>query len=116
VSDTTRITGVIDVIESFRIHDPQMQAQTMLAFLYSALLINKGESVCIKDIGRLMDCSASSASRNVKMHTKVNRHREKGTGLLDTKSNPNRESEKLISLTSKGRRTIENITETFYRE
>ena len=94
------------VVEEFRKLDPEMQAQTMLAFMFCA---EKEEAATIKEVGNYLEVTSASASRNIAALCEVSRHRRAGHNLLVTFENPEYRVEKLISLTEKGKQLVKKL-------
>jgi DNA-binding MarR family transcriptional regulator len=94
-------------VEEFRKLDSEMQAQTMLAFLYIA----NRSPVTVKDVGEFLGVTSASASRNVAVLGKWSRHNKPGHDLVYSYENPARRIEKFIELTPKGKRVAQTIEE-----
>ena len=97
------------VVEEFRKLDPEMQAQTMLAFMFCAEKEEGGTSATIKEVGNYLEVTSASASRNIAALCEVSRHRRAGHNLLVTFENPEYRVEKLISLTEKGKQLVKKL-------
>lgn len=102
------------VVEEFRKLDPEMQLQTVLAFVLVAHKQSQGSTVTIKEIGEMLGVTSASASRNVAALTNYSRHRKEGHDLITTYENPEFRVEKFIELTDKGKALVtrlENVLE-----
>ena len=97
------------VLEEFRKLDTEMQAQTMMALL----LVARGDvlesPLTVKEIGEKLGVTSASASRNIAVLSKWNRHDRKGHDLVEAYENPKRRVEKFVKLTAKGRRVIQSL-------
>ncbi len=102
------------VVEEFRKLDPEMQLQTVLAFVLVAHKQSQGSTVTIKEVGEMLGVTSASASRNVAALATVNRSRQPGHELVVTYENPEYRVEKFIELTDKGKALVtrlENVLE-----
>jgi DNA-binding MarR family transcriptional regulator len=91
------------VLQEFRSLDKEMQAQTMLAFLYIAERDTQGVETTVLDVGTYLDLTSASATRNVQALSKVHRYGKDGHNLVFTEENPKKRTEKFIYLTDKGK-------------
>lgn len=91
------------VVQEFRSLDKEMQAQTMLAFLYIAERNLQGIDTTVLDVGTYLDLTSASATRNVQALSKIHRYGKEGHNLLYTEENPRNRTEKFIHLTEKGK-------------
>jgi DNA-binding MarR family transcriptional regulator len=91
------------VVQEFRSLDKEMQAQTMLAFLYIAERTSQGVDTTVLDVGTYLDLTSASATRNVQALSKVHRYGKEGHDLVFTEENPRKRTEKFIHLTTKGK-------------
>jgi DNA-binding MarR family transcriptional regulator len=91
------------VMQEFRSLDKEMQAQTMLAFLYIAERDSQGIETTVLDVGTYLDLSSASATRNVQALSKVHRYGKEGHDLVYTAENPRKRTEKFIYLSDKGK-------------
>lgn len=98
-----------NTLEEFRKFDSEIQAQTMLAFLYTARMDLGGSPASIKEVGEYLGLTSASASRNIAVLSKWSRHGKPGHDLVEAIENPEYRSQKLIRLTSKGRRVIKSL-------
>jgi len=102
------------VVEEFRKLDPEMQLQTVLAFILVAHKQSQGNTITIKEVGEMLGVTSASASRNVAALTSINRSRRTGHELVVTYENPEFRVEKFIELTDKGKALVtrlENLVE-----
>jgi DNA-binding MarR family transcriptional regulator len=106
-----KLNKLMRLVEEFRKLDPEMPAQTILAFLFIAERNQAEVPVTVKDVGDYLGLSSASASRNVSALSKVSRHRTSGHDLIMAYENPERRIEKFIKLTPKGKRVIDSIEE-----
>ncbi len=97
------------VVEEFRKLDPEMQAQTVLAFLFVAEKQEQGTPATVREVGEYLEVTSASASRNIAALSKVSRHRRPGHDLLFTYENPDYRVEKLIEMTDKGKALIKRL-------
>ena len=97
------------VVEEFRKLDPEMQAQTMLAFMFVAEKQESGTPTTVKEVGEYLEVTSASASRNIAALSKVSRHRRPGHDLIFTYENPEYRVEKLIELTDKGKLLVKRL-------
>lgn len=98
-----------NTIEEFRKLDSEMQAQTMLAFIYIARMDNGGSPASVKEVGEHLGLTSASASRNIAVLSKWSRHNKPGHDLVEAIENPEFRSQKLIRLTAKGKRVIKTL-------
>ena len=108
-----RLMKAIRLVEEFRKLDSEMQAQTMLAFLYIAQKSDQEAPATVKEVGEYLGLTSASASRNVAVLGKWSRHNKAGHDLVTTYENPERRIEKFIELTAKGKRVAKSIEEYF---
>lgn len=97
------------LIEEFRKLDSEMQAQTMLAFLFIAQRSDQGAPATVKEVGEYLGITSASASRNVAVLGKWSRHNKAGHDLVVSYENPERRIEKFIELTPQGKRVAKSI-------
>lgn len=99
-------------MEEFRKLDSEMQAQTMLAFIYIARMDRGGTPTTVKEVGEYLGLTSASASRNIAALGEWHRHKKPGHGLIEAYENPERRNEKLIRVTPKGWRVIKSLEGT----
>jgi len=98
-----------NVIEEFRKLDTEIQAQAMMALCVIARGDEANSPVTVKEIGEKLGLTSASASRNVAILSKWNRHQVKGHDLVEAYENPARRVEKFVRLTPKGKRVIKSL-------
>jgi DNA-binding MarR family transcriptional regulator len=91
-------------IEVFRNLDPEIHAQTVQTFLLVAA--KDPAPVKMKALGKSLGIAQSSVTRNVQLLAHTNRYGDQGHGLLRSWVNPDNKREKLVELTSAGRRLM----------
>lgn len=96
-------------IEEFRKLDTEMQAQTMLAFLYIARMDATDSPATVSDVAEYLGLTSASASRNVAALSEWSRHQKAGHNLVEARENPAFRSQKFIRLTAKGKRMIKTL-------
>ena len=101
-----------DSIELFRIHDTEMQAQTMRCFLRVALAPKEG--VSMQQIIEDLDIAQSTLSRNIAMLSKFNRHKVSGHGFVESFEDPMERRRKLVKLTSKGQKVANGLARGYH--
>lgn len=101
------------LIEEFRKMDTEMQAQTMMAFLYISRMYQGETPVTVRDVGEYLGITSASASRNVAALSKWHRHGKPGHDLVEAYENPARRIEKFIRLTPKGKRVAKTLGDLF---
>ena len=99
------LNKIYRIIEEFRKLDPEIPSQAINTFLY--IVLHEGCSV--KDIGEALNLRQSSASRNVAMLSKMHRLRKPGFGLIEAREDPRERRRKVITLTPKGKRFLEDL-------
>jgi DNA-binding MarR family transcriptional regulator len=82
ITPTTRRT--ISVLEEFRKLDPEMQAQTVLTFLY----VMDTPGISMTELSERVGYSQASTSRNVAALSEHQRLGKAGAGLLDAREDP----------------------------
>ena len=97
------------MVEEFRKLDTEMQAQTMLAFIYVARMERGGSPASVKEVGEYLGLTSASASRNIAVLSKWSRHNRAGHDLVEAVENPAFRSQKLIKLTPKGKRVLKSL-------
>ena len=100
---------ILKVIDAFRHFYPELQAQTMCVFLHIAK--EHPERLPMAELAGLVGISQASCSRNVALLSSWTRYRTKGPGLIDAKEDPMERRSKLVSLTSRGSKLYNEITE-----
>jgi len=109
-----KLVKIQRIVEEFRKLDPEMQLQTVLAFILVAHKQSQGNTITIKEVGEMLGVTSASASRNVAALASINRSRRAGHELIVTYENPQFRVEKFIELTDKGKALVtrlENLVE-----
>ena len=100
-------------VEKLRELDPEMQLQSVMALL----LISEGHETkswyTVKDLAERVSISPASASRNVAILSKWNRHDKKGHDLVISWENPKNRVEKFVKLTPKGEKFMQELKKAF---
>jgi len=96
-------------VEKLRELDPEMQLQTVLVLLLISEGHETGSWCRVKDLAEKVSLSSASASRNVAVFNKWDRHRNYGHNLVTTWENPKCRVEKFIKLTPKGEKFMQEI-------
>ena len=109
------INSMKGMVQQFRILDKEMQAQTMLAFLYIAERDRVGVETRVLDVGEFLDVKSASATRNVQALSRIARHGKPGHDLVVSIENPLKRTEKLIKLTEKGRHFLKMLENQFQK-
>lgn len=97
------------ILEEFRKLDSEMQAQTMLAFVYVGRMDKGGSPATVKDVGAYLGVSSAAASRNIAALSKWSRHGRAGHDLIEATEDPENRTRKLIRLTAKGSRVLQTL-------
>lgn len=100
------------MLEEFRKLDSEMQAQTMLAFIYIGRMDRGGTPTTVKEVGEYLGVTSASASRNIAALSDWHRYKKPGHGVVEATENPERRNEKLIRLTPKGKRVLKTLEGT----
>ncbi len=101
-----KISTLIAAVELLRKEiDPELQAQTMLTFLYIA---QYGE-ITIKSLGQIMKSSTASASRNAAYWGLWHRKGQPGQRMVDHTEDTVDRRIKYVSLNAKGRRFLDKL-------
>lgn len=99
---------MFDMISAFRKINNEIQAQTIQTLL--AVAMHNKKEMPMGDLAKLLGLSQASVSRNVSSFMKVDRHRNKGPNLMDTREDPMERRRKLVSLTNKGHMFFSELT------
>ncbi len=100
--------NLIKIIEEMRKFDPQMESQAIAVF-FIVCLGEGTEGISMQEIAKQLDLAQSSVSRNVFKLSVVNRHRERGVGLLESYEDPLERRRKLVKTTAKGKRVWDSL-------
>lgn len=104
------IQKLIRVVEKLRSYDAEMQAQT-IQLLLTASQDKSGVGMPMATLADKVGLAQSSCSRNVAALGRVNRRKEPGLNLLVAVEDPLDCRRKLVRLTPKGQRLIDELTE-----
>ena len=109
---TMSIKGVnlLQIIEEMRKFDPQMESQAIAVF-FIVRLREGTDGVSMQSIAKELDLAQSSVSRNVFKLSVINRHRDKGVGLLESYEDPTERRRKLVKTTAKGKRVWDTLAD-----
>jgi len=105
----TKDHKLLKVIELFRNHYPEMQAQCMSLFLEIAKAHPK--DIPMSELAELVGISQASCSRNVALLSSYTRYRTKGPDLVKAFENPFERRSKLVKLTPRGVTLFNNLKE-----
>ena len=105
--DGSKLRTVADSIELLRTLDSEMQAQTAMCLLVVAMA--HPEPVPMREIAQRVGLAQSSTSRNVALLGKVSRKGRPGLDLLVAREDVSDRRTKLVSLTSRGERFINQL-------
>ena len=97
------------IIEKLRDLDTEMQMQSAMTLSIIARVHLSGGSITVKEIGEKLGLSSASASRNIAVLSKWNRHDQKGHDLVEAYENPQRRVEKFVKLTRQGEKFIQEL-------
>ena len=95
-------------LEMFASVQPDMQIQTMLAYLYTALREGSNQ----KDIENLLGVSNASASRNIYYWTKEFKPGIPGKGFISQDIDPDDRRFRVVTLTPKGKTFARKMAES----
>jgi len=98
-----------NLIEQFRLHDSEMQLQTVVALLNTHLRQDHPDGYSVKDMAKDLGLSQASASRNWMVWSKLTRQRTPGPDFIQAIECPNNRSRKRLSLTYKGIKFLEHL-------
>lgn len=99
------------VLQEFRTIQKDINAQTILAFVFIANRDEQGLTTTVLEVGNFLGCSSASASRNVSILAGLTYRHTKGHGLVYAEENPERRIEKFIRLTDEGKQLSKMIKE-----
>ena len=111
MKNTQTLETLISVLEAFGGLDRDMQMQTILAFLYVALENERGRTANVGLVRDRVGVTSASATRNVQAWTDRNRYGQAGHDMLQSVINPDNKTEKIITLTKKGERFLEELAD-----
>jgi len=98
-----------NLIEQFRLHDSEMQLQTVLALLNTYLREDHPDGYSVKDMANDLGLSQASASRNWMVWSKLTRQRTPGPDFITATECPTNRSRKRLALTFKGVKFLEHL-------
>lgn len=101
--------SILRLIERFRMLDSEIQAQSMAVLLKVA---KHPVPIKMAEIAEELGLSQSTVSRNVAYLGDWNRHKTKGHELVEAFEDPMERRRKLVRLTAKGKRFVNELTET----
>lgn len=99
------ITKLIELIESFRTLNPEMQAQQMLTFL----LIAEQPGITLQKLTEKLKVSLASGSRNMYALSHTEKPNKPGHDLVLIEANPANRRERIMHLTPAGQRFLKQI-------
>ena len=105
--DRYALVQLFKAIEEFRGVDPEMQAQGVALFLYSAIY----PGCTMTDLQRNLGMTQASCSRNVSAFSEWHRLDKPGHGLLAATPDPMERRRKIVQLTEKGQQLAVSLTE-----
>jgi DNA-binding MarR family transcriptional regulator len=112
ISADTVLRRFLKAIEALRVLDATMQIQSVAALLAAA--VEEGQT--INEIGRKIDVTPSSASRNLSSLGELDWKKRPGLQLVEYRISPVNLSEKRVYLTSKGKKVIEQLVSILHKE
>jgi DNA-binding MarR family transcriptional regulator len=86
--------------------DPDMPIQQAMCLLFIA---KAKEGTSLTELSRKVGIGLTTASRYVAALGHINRHREEGYNLIESREDPMERRKKIIRLTTKGEITLRNI-------
>lgn len=105
--DRYALVQLFKAIEEVRGVDPEMQAQGIALFLYSAIY----PGCTMTDLQKNLGMSQSSCSRNVSALSEWHRFEKPGLGLIVATPDPMERRRKIVRLTEKGEQLAVSLTE-----
>lgn len=105
--DRYALVQLFKAIEEFRGVDPEMPAQGIALFLYSAIY----PGCTMTDLQKNLGMTQSSCSRNVSALSEWHRLEKPGHGLLVATPDPMERRRKTVRLTEKGEQLAVSLTE-----
>lgn len=105
-------TRMYQFIDKFRSLNNEIQAQTIQTFLYVAMADKR--EIPMQEMGKALGLSQASVSRNVSFYSKINRHRNKGQGLLGSREDPKERRRKVVYLTNKGTMFMNDLVDIIH--
>ena len=95
------------LLNLFQTLDPDMPTQTVRTYVLVALA--HPEAVLMSNLAQQLGIAQSSVSRNVAALSDWTRHHREGLDLIEARENPLDRRQKLVSLTSKGQKLLEQF-------
>ena len=105
--DRYALVQLFKAIEEFRGVDPEMPAQGVALFLYSAIY----PGCTMADLQKNLGMTQSSCSRNVSALSEWHRLEKPGLGLIVATPDPMERRRKIVQLTEKGQQLAVSLTE-----
>ena len=105
--DRYALVQLFKAIEEFRGVDPEMPAQGVALFLYSAIY----PGCTMTDLQKNLGMTQSSCSRNVSALSEWHRLEKPGLGLIAATTSPMERRRKIVRLTEKGEQLAVSLTE-----
>lgn len=105
----TEVIRLKALIEQFRLHDSEMQLQTVMSLLNTYLKADHPDGYSVKDMSEDLGLSQASASRNWMVWSKLTRQRTPGPDFIQALECPLNRSRKRLSLTYKGIKFLEHL-------
>jgi DNA-binding MarR family transcriptional regulator len=96
----------IKILSGIQRIDPDMPIQQALCLLFIA---KAKEGMSLTELSKKVGIGLTTASRYVSALGQVNRHKEEGYNLIESKEDPMERRKKIIRLTIKGEITLRNI-------
>ena len=103
------VNRALQVLEVFRAIDPDMPMGTAVSFLLIATGETPDGGLTITELSKQGDFALSSASRYVQALAEQDRHRRPGFELVHQVTDLMERRRKLLKLTPKGRRVVNQI-------
>lgn len=105
----THIKEFKRLIETFRVFDPEMQAQQILTLLNIALHQDHPDGYSCRELADELKLTQASSSRNMMSWSSLNRRKQPGPDLVVARECPVNRSRKRLFLTDKGTRFLEGL-------
>lgn len=105
--DRYALVQLFKAIEDFRAVDPEIPAQGVALFLYSAIY----PGCTMTDLQKHLGMTQSSCSRNVSALSEWHRLEKPGLGLVAATPDPMERRRKIVRLTEKGEQLAASLTE-----
>jgi DNA-binding MarR family transcriptional regulator len=105
----TRLKEFQQLIEKFRVYDPEMQCQQILTLLNVCLKQNHPDGYSVRELADELKLTQASASRNMMQWSKLTRRKQAGPDMIKATECPVNRSRKRLFLTGKGERFLEGL-------